>query len=62
MAILDPKQAPVIYRKKIIFDPERLEQLLSTPADKARRDQGLLDRARGVAAEKGFPCQPMMQC
>jgi hypothetical protein len=59
MTILEPEQAPVIYRKKIIFNPERFEQLLNTPAVQARRDQGLLERARGIAAEEGFPCNPM---
>lgn len=54
MYIINPQQAPVIYRKKIIFEPERFERLINTPQDSARRDKDLLDLARGIAAEKGF--------
>jgi hypothetical protein len=46
--------APTIYRKEIVFNPERFEALIHTPPERQRRTAGLLDMARSIAAKRGF--------
>lgn len=47
-------KAPTIYKKQLIFSPERFEALIHTPPENARRNESLLGLARGVAEKKGF--------
>lgn len=47
-------KAPTIYRKEIVFDPERFEALIRTSPDRQRRDAALLEMARNIAAKRGF--------
>ena len=44
-------KAPTIYHKQITFDADRFERLIHTPAERAWRDEGLLERARKIAAK-----------
>ncbi|MBE1237408.1 hypothetical protein IHV25_07075 [Phaeovibrio sulfidiphilus] len=50
----EPVKAPIIYEKRITFDPTRFERLVNTPPDRARRDEDLLQRAAVIAAKKGY--------
>ncbi|WKN23143.1 hypothetical protein [Azotobacter vinelandii] len=50
----EPGKAPTIYQKEILFNPERFEALVHTPAERAHRDQQLLDMAKTLAASKGL--------
>lgn len=50
----EPAQAPTLYRKSIVFDPDRFERLIHTPQSRARRNDALLDLARQIAERRGF--------
>ncbi|MCG5077106.1 hypothetical protein [Paraburkholderia tagetis] len=47
----DATVAPTIYQNEIIFDAERFERLIHTPKERARRDEGLLERAQKIGAK-----------
>jgi hypothetical protein len=44
-----PEKAPVLYKKKIIFDPDRFERLINTPVDRAKRYPPLLEIAEKIS-------------
>jgi hypothetical protein len=46
--------APTIYTKTIIFNPERFEALIHTPQAGTWRNENLLSLARGIAEKRGF--------
>ena len=50
----EPAKAPTVYRKSIVFDPDRFERLIHTPQSRARRNDALLDLARQIAERRGF--------
>jgi hypothetical protein len=45
----EPSKAPIVYRKQIIFNPERFEALIHTPPERAKRNESLLMRAQTIA-------------
>lgn len=47
-------KAPTIYRKDIVFNPERFEALVHTPPERQWRNAGLLEIARSISAKRGF--------
>jgi len=46
-------KAPTIYRKQIVFNPERFEALIHTPPERARRNESLLRVAQTIAKNRG---------
>ena len=42
--------APIIYRKQIVFNPERFEALIHTPPERARRNEILLRLAQTIVS------------
>lgn len=49
-----PEQAPTIYEKVIVFNPERLEALMHVPADRAKRNALLLEEAVKLGEKWGY--------
>ncbi|WNV05910.1 hypothetical protein RP726_05720 [Candidatus Methylospira mobilis] len=49
-----PEKAPVLYKKKIIFDPDRFERLINTPVDRAKRNHPLLEIAEKISEKWRF--------
>ena len=47
-----PEEAPLIYKKTIIFNPDRFGALMHTPPEKAKRNANLLNIARQIAEER----------
>ena len=50
----EPGNAPTIYSKEIVFNPERFESLMHTPPERAKRSPHLLALARSIAEKRGF--------
>jgi hypothetical protein len=46
--------APTIYRKQIVFYPERFEGLMHTPQERAQRNESLLSLAKTIAKKRGI--------
>ncbi|WP_368759037.1 hypothetical protein [Pseudomonas aeruginosa] len=47
-------KAPTVYQKQIVFEPDRFEDLIQVPPERAKRNEKLLDLARTIAAKRGF--------
>ncbi|MEY1557988.1 hypothetical protein AB3Y40_20355 [Yoonia sp. R2331] len=45
----DPDKAPTLHRFTITFQPDRFEALMSTPADRAKRNEALLELAQEMS-------------
>lgn len=50
----EPDKAPRVYEKQITFDPDRFEALIHADPERARRNDRLLDLARGIAVQRGI--------
>lgn len=49
-----PDQAPTVYEKVIVFNPERFEALMHVPADRAKRNDLLLAEAAKLGKKWGY--------
>ena len=45
-----PRDAPVVFKKKIVMDQDLFQRLIATPPARTRRNQNLMDIAREVAS------------
>lgn len=51
----EPKNAPTVYQKEIVFNPDRFEALCHVPPERANRNESLLKEARDIATQRGYP-------
>lgn len=50
----EASNAPTVYKKQIVFNPERFEALIHTQPERAHRNEGLLKLALAIAKKRGI--------